>query len=36
LKHFVNNLVVSQGWWRWALVSPDGVAPGRMVDVCLC
>jgi len=22
------------GWWRWALVSPDGVAPSRMV-VCL-
>jgi len=21
------------GWWRWALVSPDGVAPGRMVSV---
>ena len=21
------------GWWRWALVSPDGVAPSRMVDV---
>jgi len=19
------------GWWRWALVSPDGVAPSRMV-----
>jgi len=19
-------------WWRWALVSPDGVAPSRMVD----
>jgi len=18
------------GWWRWALVSPDGVAPSRM------
>jgi len=22
------------GWWRWALVSPDGVAPSRMVCVC--
>ena len=22
------------GWWRWALVSPDGVAPSRMVSVC--
>jgi len=21
------------GWWRWALVSPDGVAPSRMVAV---
>jgi len=21
------------GWWRWALVSPDGVAPIRMVSV---
>jgi len=21
------------GWWRWALVSPDGVAPSWMVDV---
>ena len=21
------------GRWRWALVSPDGVAPGRMVGV---
>jgi len=20
------------GWWRWALVSPDGVAPSRMVN----
>jgi len=20
-------------WWRWALVSPDGVAPSRMVSV---
>jgi len=20
------------GWWRWALVSPDGVAPSRMVS----
>ena len=20
-------------WWRWALVSPDGVAPSRMVNV---
>jgi len=21
------------GWWRWALVSPDEVAPSRMVGV---
>ena len=21
------------GWWRWALVSPDGVAPSQMVCV---
>ena len=21
------------GWWKWALVSPDGVAPSRMVIV---
>ena len=21
------------GWWRWALFSPDGVAPSRMVGV---
>jgi len=20
-------------WWRWALVSPDGVVPSRMVGV---
>ena len=24
---------VMGGWWRWALVSPDGVAPSRMVGV---
>jgi len=22
-----------RGWWRWALVSPDGVAPSQMVGV---
>jgi len=22
-----------EGWWRWALVRPDGVAPSRMVGV---
>jgi len=21
------------GWWRWALVSPDGVVPSRTVSV---
>jgi len=21
------------GWWRWALVSPDGVAPSQIVNV---
>jgi len=29
----------SGGWWRWALVSPGGVAPSPMVVfwcVCLC
>ena len=25
--------VKSGGWWRWALVSPDGVAPSQMVGV---
>ena len=34
----VSNLLSSVlhqdgGWWRWALVSPDGVAPSRMVGV---
>jgi len=24
-----------EGWWRWALVSPDGVAPSRMVGVLI-
>ena len=23
------------GWWRWALVSLDGVAPSQMVCVCV-
>ena len=23
----------TEGWWRWALVTPDGVAPIRMVSV---
>jgi len=21
------------GWWRWALLSPDGMAPSRMIGV---
>jgi len=25
--------VKNGGWWRWALVSPDGVAPSWMVGV---
>jgi len=25
--------VKNGGWWRWALISPDGVAPSRMVGV---
>jgi len=29
---FVNS-VISGGWWRWALLSLDGVAPIWMVDV---
>jgi len=24
------------GWWRWALVSPDGVGPSQMVCVSTC
>jgi len=24
------------GWWRWALISPDGVAPSQMVAVSAC
>jgi len=25
--------VKNGGWWRWALLSPDGVAPSRMIGV---
>jgi len=25
--------VYCEGWWRWALVTPDGVAPSQMVGV---
>jgi len=24
------------GWWKWALVSPDGVVPIQMVGVSAC
>jgi len=26
-------IVSERGWWRWALVSSDGVGPSRMVGV---
>jgi len=29
----VSSLQENGGWWRWALVSPDGVAPSWMVSV---
>ena len=25
--------LLNGGWWRWALLSPDGVVPSRMVGV---
>ena len=25
-----------RGWWRWALVSPDGVAPSQPDGRCVC
>jgi len=25
--------IINGGWWWWALLSPDGVAPSRMVSV---
>ena len=28
-----SGLQKNGGWWRWTLVSPDGVAPSRMVGV---
>ena len=28
-----SHLCCAGGWWRWALVSPDGVAPSRMDGV---
>jgi len=36
LKEHVVHLLrcnTKGGWWRWTLVSPDGVAPSRMVGV---
>ena len=27
------SVCVIGGWWRWALVSPDGVAPSRMISM---
>jgi len=29
--HLLSTNIV--GWWRWALLSPDGVVPSRMVGV---
>jgi len=29
----LRRLILGRGWWRWALVSPDGVAPSRRVGV---
>jgi len=28
--------VKNGGWWRWALLSPDGVAPSRVVSESAC
>jgi len=28
-----SGLYKMKGWWRWALLSPDGVVPSRMVRV---
>jgi len=30
---FLSIALTEGGWWRWALVSPDGVAPSQMVSV---
>jgi len=32
----IRSGISTEGWWRWALVSPDGVAPSRMVGVSAC
>jgi len=29
----VKKICATGGWWRWALVGSDGVAPSRMVSV---
>jgi len=31
--HLHHRSLVVEGWWRWALVGLDGVAPSRMVSV---
>ena len=31
--HLYSVWTEMRGWWRWALVSPDGVAHSRMVGV---
>ena len=33
---FINNFWYTCGWWRWVLLSPDGVAPMRMVVLRFC
>jgi len=30
---YITSTSGAGGWWRWALVCPDGVAPSRMVGV---
>jgi len=35
LSNYFDRLLYGE-WWRWALVSPDGVAPSRMVSVSAC
>jgi len=29
-------VIILWGWWKWALISPDGVAPSWMVGVSTC
>ena len=33
IRYLTDYYLFISGWWRWALLSPDGVAPSRMVDV---